>query len=731
MRGLVCSEEYEVSEQGVVVEANRLFKNKRYGQAYSLFKKAAVLYGSDSYDFSAQVCLQRDAGTYRAYGNETSVGSSLNTHFDHIYVVNLESAVENRLKVCQHLNERGVSYDLFEGVNGYKGRANRLWKNYQAKPVGSLKKFDYLNEREIKRRKKFIESAGAIGYICTYLEILRDAKGRGFKKFLILEDDILLCDGFEKRFQSFMSSIGSDWKIVQLGASQYHWDSVEEDEALTSGFYSPRQLHTCGSFAIAFDSSILDELIELESCFEAPFDHAPMWALYEKYLGKCYVAYPNLVMPDVGESTIRGRRCQYTHGLRMKWRVENFPYPQKKVKLGLIIRTKENLKYLSPLGKLKLPFQLSVFCVSSDGLRPVHNIESVPEGDLADCLKELMALELPACDRYAVVMDDYPVSERDLVSFLESQVSGSCDGPESLRAFSPKIKEEKEGWVSVVIPTYSRPANLRNALESVASQSYLNKEIIVVSDNGDDSEYNEQTEAVIQQIQSVFPLVDIRYIRHSVNRNGAAARNTGILASKGEFIAFLDDDDVYLPGRLEKSVNQLKASRADIGGVYCGFLGWNSPSNDPARYVTESLDELILTLDFKKHYLHTNTATYRASAVRHINGFDESYPRHQDLEFNLRFIADFNFGVVKEALVRLNPEPSEISNKLFGLKLLDVKTKFLSEFDDLVSRFNSSEIYHRHWSEARRYIVNEDAFLGELKERLHDGFSQVLVSLKN
>lgn len=719
-----------MTEKNIVVEANRLFKEGRYIQAYSLFKEAAALYGSESYDFSAQACLRRDADAFNDQTVTDTSGSSLNDHFDHIYVVNLEESVEDRLKVCHHLTQSGVSYELFTAVNGYKGRANRLWKTYQTRPLGALKRFSYLNQREIKRNKKFIESAGAVGYICTYLEVLRDAKRRGFRKFLIFEDDVLLSKGFEERFQKFISSTGDDWKVVQLGASQYNWDSVDDDQALTDGFYFPRQMHTCGSFAIAFDSSVVDELIELESCFEAPFDHAPMWALYEKYLGKCYVAYPNLVMPDVGESTIRESRCQYAHGRRMKWQVENFPYPLKKLKLGLVIRARDNLRCLSPLNKLELPFQLSVFYLSSDGLRPVHNAESVPVGDLVDNNRDLAELEFPACDRYAEVLDGYPVSERDLVMFLESQVTGTCNRPEFLRAFTPKVAQLHKGRVSVVIPTYSRPTNLRYALESVASQDYLDKEIIVVSDNGNGSEYSEQTEAMIQQVQRAFPSVDIHYIKHSCNRNGAAARNTGILAASGEFIAFLDDDDIYLQGRLEKSVNELKGARADISGVYCGFLGWNSPTNDPSRYVTDGLEELILTLDFKKHYLHTNTATYRTSAVRYINGFDESYPRHQDLEFNLRFATDFKFGVVKEALVRLNPEPSEISNKLFGLKLLDVKTKFLAEFSGLVSRYNAEQIYNRHWGEVRRYILNEDAFMGELKERFHDGFSQVLLSLK-
>ena len=125
-----------------------------------------------------------------------------------------------------------------------------------------------------------------------------------------------------------------------------------------------------------------------------------------------------------------------------------------------------------------------------------------------------------------------------------------------------------------------------------------------------------------------FPNVNIKFIEHWENRNGAAARNTGFLASTGVYICYLDDDDIYLPGRLTKTVDSLSIQDDHIGAVYCGFLGWNSPTNDINCYAEGNLTKEILLLDYFKYYVHTNTVTYRRSAVTALNGYDESYKRH-------------------------------------------------------------------------------------------------------
>ena len=105
--------------------------------------------------------------------------------------------------------------------------------------------------------------------------------------------------------------------------------------------------------------------------------------------------------------------------------------------------------------------------------------------------------------------------------------------------------------VSVIVPSFNRPKRLEEALRSIAGQTLKDIEIIVVNDNGLDVEH------VIARCNAE---VEIVYLRHSVNRERSAARNTGLRHARGRYIAFLDDDDIFLPDHLETLVSSLESS---------------------------------------------------------------------------------------------------------------------------------------------------------------------------
>jgi glycosyltransferase involved in cell wall biosynthesis len=100
--------------------------------------------------------------------------------------------------------------------------------------------------------------------------------------------------------------------------------------------------------------------------------------------------------------------------------------------------------------------------------------------------------------------------------------------------------------VSVVLPTFNRGYCLERAIRSVLGQTYPDWELIVVDDGSTDD-----TQAVLES----FKDPRIRVFRHSVNRGVAAARNTGLAAARGEFIAFLDSDDEWRPDKLTKQLD--------------------------------------------------------------------------------------------------------------------------------------------------------------------------------
>lgn len=717
-----------MSSVTIVKRAADSFKLGDYETALSLYKQASSLYQSRSFDLNIKLCVERMKSIEQ---NEVSQ-NHINSYFDHVYVVNLKNQVAKRLKITNQLRKANISFEVFEATNGYEGEPLERYNDYVSKPLGCLKRYYEFSEREIKRGSKFIESAGAVGYIYTYLNILTDAKKNSYKKFLILEDDIILRNDFESNFINFITMIGDDWKVLQLGASQYGWGSVDTNHASLAGFYHPRRLDTCGSFAIAFDCSVIDEVIEAQQAFEAPFDHLPLGEIYEKHFGKCFVAYPNIVMPDVGDSSIRGGRCQYTHGSRVKWNVENYNYPYPRPSVAVILSSAENLKYFSNFSNhAEMAVELRLFYLSSDGLRPLHNKEMI-NADYKLDLSLLSQFTLPSVDFCLTIDETEVLTEADISSCVEYLLKLKPVNTTPLREIDIARTGYAAQRVSVVIPTYKRPKNLKNALVSVLEQDYSDVEILVVSDNGADSPFNVETRALVQELIHSYPERNLKLIEHTKNRNGAAARNTAIMQSTGEYICFLDDDDIYLPGRISNSVEVLNQSKGIEGAAYCGFLGWNSPVNDLNRYKTGNLTLEILLLDYKKHYLHTNTATYKRDAVLAINGFDESYRRHQDLEFNLRFFELYNIAVVKEIGVRLNPEPSDISNKVFNISMLNLKDKFLTQFENVINNYKDYEeqIYRTHWNEVVRYISEPEDFLNSTAKYYKNGFVQVISGLR-
>src|SRR5688572_16958601 len=117
--------------------------------------------------------------------------------------------------------------------------------------------------------------------------------------------------------------------------------------------------------------------------------------------------------------------------------------------------------------------------------------------------------------------------------------------------------------VSVIIPTHNRAQSVVTAIASVVRQTFQDLEIIVVDDAS-----NDDTAEVLAQFRDKR----IKVIRHQTNRGGAAARNTGIRHSTFDYIAFLDDDDEWLPEKLAKQMAALLTSPPEVGCVYTGYF---------------------------------------------------------------------------------------------------------------------------------------------------------------
>lgn len=108
--------------------------------------------------------------------------------------------------------------------------------------------------------------------------------------------------------------------------------------------------------------------------------------------------------------------------------------------------------------------------------------------------------------------------------------------------------------VSVIVATYRREFELKRALTSLAEQTEKSIEIIIVDDNAD-AEFNSQVRVIVDEFKKENPETAVTLITNECNKGSAETRNIGIDASSGKYITFLDDDDVYLPRKIE---NQLR-----------------------------------------------------------------------------------------------------------------------------------------------------------------------------
>lgn len=197
--------------------------------------------------------------------------------------------------------------------------------------------------------------------------------------------------------------------------------------------------------------------------------------------------------------------------------------------------------------------------------------------------------------------------------------------------------------ITVIIPTYKRAHALPKAINSVKQQSYLEWEIVIVDDNSPDSEARKQTAAAIAQFEDKR----IRYICHDANKGACQARNTGLDAASGEYVAFLDDDDIWQPNKLELQVVALETENADIcySDMYLEYQGRK-------KYFTcLEQDNLYTSLLNQGFGICTSALLVSTIAIRDIGGFDNTLPSMQDYDLLLRLSNKYNAVRIAEPLI--------------------------------------------------------------------------------
>lgn len=238
--------------------------------------------------------------------------------------------------------------------------------------------------------------------------------------------------------------------------------------------------------------------------------------------------------------------------------------------------------------------------------------------------------------------------------------------------------------VSVVIPTHNRSDLLPRAIKSVQEQIYSDLEIIVVSDGSTDD-----TKAVVEGISKKDSRV--RFIEYHPARGGNIARNTGIEAAQGEYVAFLDDDDEWLPEKLTKQVAVME-SDSKIGLVYTGVH--IIYVNEKISYASKSCEagEMSKKILFDNYIGTTSTVMLKKSLISQTGMFDENLRALQDYDLWIRFCQHCKVGVVAEELINYYNYTNSKQISALTQKYIDSFEYINSKYHDLYETLTPEEI---------------------------------------
>ncbi len=207
----------------------------------------------------------------------------------------------------------------------------------------------------------------------------------------------------------------------------------------------------------------------------------------------------------------------------------------------------------------------------------------------------------------------------------------------AVTAIAPSVTFSKPPMVSVIVPTYNRPDRLRTALESLHRQDYRDFEVIVVNDG------TTPVDTVVAEMNGGERII---LVNHDRNRGLAASRNTGLRLAKGTYVAYLDDDDRFLPDHLATLVKFLERGTHQV--VYSD--AWRVMEQEVDGTIRETGRDRPHSVDFAaarlfvENYIPVLCLMHRRSCLEEVGLFDESLFVHEDWDLWIRLATHFAFA---------------------------------------------------------------------------------------
>lgn len=247
--------------------------------------------------------------------------------------------------------------------------------------------------------------------------------------------------------------------------------------------------------------------------------------------------------------------------------------------------------------------------------------------------------------------------------------------------------------VCVIIPTYNNGEFLPIAIDSVISQTHSNIEIIVVNDGSTDN-----TDEVVKGY-----LDDIIYIKLK-NSGPAAARNTGMRSAHGKYIAFLDADDIWLPGKIEEQVNVFH-SNPDVTLVYTRMTEFDHTSGEilrefPKKTYSGRIFDNLLT----ENFILLSSVLIKTSILKEMGGFDENLHTAEDTNLYLKIAKEFDIIGMNSILVKRRKHNTNISDRV------DIPIGTLDNLDRIVRIFPETDPM-KYPPMKKAYVIKGEALI--------------------
>lgn len=272
--------------------------------------------------------------------------------------------------------------------------------------------------------------------------------------------------------------------------------------------------------------------------------------------------------------------------------------------------------------------------------------------------------------------------------------------------------------ISIIIPLYNRKELFLETIRSILAQAYKSFEVIVIDDGSDFGIINSLKDIIKDERIKLYP-------RESKRSGAPVCRNEGIKRARGNYIIFLDSDDILAPFALEKRIEAMTLAEDTLDCVFSPTLVFDKLPGDRQQLMWNSLDHQGDVLD---RFLrldgpwHTMSGTWRKEFLTRMGGWDESLPCYQDWEFHIRsLLSGLRYSQLSQPdnFYRISSDASSIASNFFNEKY--VRGRFMA-FDKVFNLLREGKV-------KKKQLFIRGLMVRNLIQLCENGKSEIAVDL--